>query len=159
MPATPSRSIDDARTADRQETRRLERPSRAQVTDGGAYSLDKSRVPRGMVMEWKRHSCMGQEDKHNQVVVRQNHWEPVPHKMQPHILGHLGNDEEHIIVAGLGLYMRPAYLNEDAMKEQHEETDYTLNQQLQSLRLASKEQVGERFTKIKRSVVAGQPIE
>lgn len=168
MPAAPqSRSIDDARdtrasdrVSARQEDRRLERPSRVAITDGGAFALDKNRIPKGFTMEWKRHEVMGFQDKHNQVVVRQNHWEPVPHKLQPHILGHLCNDpEQHILVAGQGLYMRPTYLNEDAAAEQREETDYTLSQQLKALRLASKDQVGERYTKIKKTVVAPQPVE
>lgn len=167
MPAVPQssdRAIDGARASDRvsdrRETRRLERPSRVAITDGGAFALDTNRIPNGMVMEWKRHEIMGFVDRHNQVVVRQNHWVPVPHRMQPHILGHLCKDpEQDIVVAGQGLYMRPQYLNADAMQEQQEETDYTLNQQLQSLRLSSKEQVGERFTKIKKTVVAAQPVE
>ena len=81
--------------------------------------------------------------------------------MQPHILGHLcQNEDEHIIVDGQGLYMRPRYLNDDANKEQRAETDYMLSQQLQSLRLQSKDQVGERNTYIKKQTVAvAQPVE
>lgn len=165
MPVTPQRTIDDARTTDRatvrQESRRLERPSRsASSGDGTVFSVDKSAIPPGYVMEWKRHEVMGFNDRHNQVIIRQNHWQPVPHKMQPTILGHLcKDDEEHIVVAGQGLYMRPAYLNEDAAAELREETDYTLNQQLQALKLSSKDQVGERFTKIKRATLAPQTVE
>lgn len=160
MPATPSRSIDDARVSDRQETRKLERPSRSAITSDGRLSLDLNRVPPGMVMEWKRHSCMGQEDAYNQVIVRQNHWTPVPHHLQPHIYGHLCKDgEKHIIVGGLGLYMRPLYLNEDAVAEQQEATADVLGNQLQALRLSSREQVGDRFTRIKKSSVAVQAVE
>lgn len=164
MPATPSRSIDDARTSertlDRQETRRLERPSRARISEDGPLSLDFNRVPKGFVMEWKRHSCFGKEDTHNQVIVRQNHWTPVPHKIQPHIYGHLCEDpERHILVNGLGLYMRPAYLNEDAYREQQETTDDVLGSQIRALSLQSQEQVGKQRTRIKKSIVAGQPVE
>lgn len=165
MPVTPNRTIDDTRTTDRttvrQEGRRLERPSRSAASgDGSLFSIDKGLVPPGYVMEWKRHEVMGFSDRHNQVVIQQNHWTPVPHKMQPQKLGHLCKDpEEHIIVGGEGLYMRPTYLNEDAAAEQREETDYTLNQQLQALKLSSKDQVGERFTKIKRATLAPQTVE
>lgn len=160
MPATPSRTIDDSRTADRQETRRLERPSRGRLTADGPLSIDLNQVQRGMVMEWKRHSIYGQPDDHNQVIVQQNHWKPVPHKLQPHVYGHLCKDDErHIIVKGLGLYMRPEYLNEDARAEHEAETSDVLGNQLQSLRLSSKEQVGDRYTRIKKSTIAVQAVE
>lgn len=160
MAAQPSRELDDSRIADRQSTRRLERPSRGKLTADGPLSVDLSQVPDGYVIEWKRHSVMGMEDTHNQVIIQQNHWKPVPHKDQPHIYGHLCKDpQKHIVVGGLGLYMRPEYLNEDARKEHIEDTDDVLGNQLQSLRLSSREQVGDRFTRIKKSTVAVQAVE
>jgi hypothetical protein len=104
---------------------------------------------------------MGMPDKRNQVIIRQYHWEPVPHHMQPHIYGHLcENAEEHIIVDGMGLYMRPKYLNKEAEAEGKYDTDHQLSQQLQSLRLASKDQVGDKNTYIKKQTVAvAQPVE
>jgi hypothetical protein len=88
-------------------------------------------------------------------VVLANHWEPVPHKLQPHFFGATAkSDDEHIVIDGQGLYMRPTYLNEDAELEQQENTLYQLNQQMQSLRLQSKEQVGEARTRITRTVAA-----
>jgi hypothetical protein len=143
------------RGTERVEERRLERPTRGNLSDDSRFAVDLSRVPRGFVMEWKRHELMGARDRRNQTVVRQYHWEPVPHKLQPHVYGHTcTNADEHIIVDGLGLYMRPAYLNEDAERETAENTAYNLNQQLASLRLSSKAQVGEQRTKIKREIVA-----
>ena len=143
------------RTTERREERRLERPGSGVLTNDGRFSLDESLIPPGFKMEWKRHTLMGQNDRRNQVIVRQFHWQPVPHKMQPHIYGHTcTNDEEHVIVDGLGLYMRPDYLCEEAEAENLRETDYVTNQQLQSLRLSSKEQVGDRYTKIKKTTVA-----
>jgi hypothetical protein len=148
----PDRTKD--RISDRREDRHLERPINA-MTNDGRFSLDMKRVPPGYVMEFKRHTLMGQNDKRNQVVVSQYHWKPVPHKLQPHFLGHLAGDpEEQVVVDGLGLYMRPAYLNDDAAEEQAENTLYQTNQQLQALRLSSKEQVGSARTYIKKSVVA-----
>lgn len=148
------------RKSDRREERRLERPSAGFLTDDGMYALDMSKVPPGMKMEWKRHTLLGMDDKRNQVVIRQFHWEPVPHKLQPHILGHTSADEnQHIVVGGLGLYMRPDYLCEEADQEAVRNADYVTSQQLQSLRLQSREQVGDRFTKIKRTAAQVQAVD
>lgn len=150
-----------ARNSDRPSERRLERPANRNVTDDGRFSIDLNAVPPGFVMEWKRHQVMGMEDKQNQVRVRQFHWEPVTHKMQPQILGHLcTNEDQHIMVDGMGLYMRPVYLNDDAMAEARNDTDYQLSQQIASLRMSSADQVGKGNTFIKKSTVAvPQPIE
>lgn len=150
-----------ARGTDRADERRLERPSNRNISDDGRFSIDLNGVPQGYVMEWKRHEVMGMQDKQNQVRIRQFHWEPVPHKMQPQILGHLcKNQDEHIIVDGMGLYMRPRYLNEDAADETRRDTDYQLSQQMQSLRMSSKDQVGAGNTYIKKSTVsAPQQVE
>lgn len=157
-PRQPERA--QSRATERTETRRLERPSRAHLTDDSRFAIDLTRVPKGYTMEWKRHELMGMRDRRNLVIVRQNHWEPVPHKTQPHIFGHTcTNEDEHVIVDGLGLYMRPTYLNQDAAAEHREETDYQLGQQLEALRLSSRQQVGERYTKIKRTVEAVQAVE
>lgn len=155
----PSRA--SSRGTERTDERRLSRPGRGNLTDDSRFALDMSKIPTDYVMEWKRHTLMGLNDRRNQVVVRQNHWTPVPHKLQPHIYGHTcTNEDEHIIVDGLGLYMRPEYLNEDANEEYHQNTDYQLNQQLQALRLSSRQQVGDERTKIKREIVSvSQPVE
>ena len=156
---TPERTLD--RRSDRVDERRLERPDNRRLTDDGRFSIDLNRVPHNMVMEWKRHPIMSMVDKRNQVVIQQYHWKPVLHRDQPDILGHLcTNPDEHIIVDGLGLYMRPKYLNDEAMAEGKWETDHQLSQQLQALRLTSKDQVGDRYTAIKKQTVAvPQPIE
>ena len=163
MPPAPQRQAVDRtpeRVSDRVEERRLQRPGTGRLTDDSRFALDRDRIPAGQVMEWKRHTLMGQVDRRNMAVVAQYHWKPVPHKMQPHIFGITAKDEnEHIVVDGEGLYMRPAYLNADAAEETRNETDYQLNQQLQALRLSSKEQVGDRYTKIKREVVRVQAVE
>lgn len=149
------------RATDRHQERRLERPDNRNLTDDGRFSIDLNAVPQGYVMEFKRHKIMGMEDKRNQVLVRQFHWEPVPHSMQPHILGHLcKNDDEHVVVDDMGLYIRPKYLNRDADAEHKRDTDHVLSQQLQSLRMESKDQVGAGNTYIKKQTVAvAQPVE
>lgn len=156
---TPERRLE--RAAERRDERRLSRPTNENLTNDGRFSIDLSRVPPGYVLEWKRHTIMAQEDRQNQVTVRKYHWQPVPHKDQPHILGHLcQNPEEHIIVDGMGLYMRPAYLNEDARAEEEAKTNFVLSQQLQSLRMSSKDQVGAGNTYVKKTTVAvPQPVE
>lgn len=143
------------RGTERTEARRLERPHRGVFTQDGRFSLDKTRIPKGYVMEFKRHTLMGQNDRRNQAVIGAYHWSPVPHKFQPHFYGlTCKNDDEHIIVDGLGLYMRPRYLNEEARAEDIQETDHVTHQQINSLRMSSREQVGAERTKIQRTVAA-----
>jgi hypothetical protein len=149
------------RVSSRATERRLERPDNRRLTDDGRFSIDLNGVPKGYVMEWKRHSILGQEDTRNQVLIRQYHWEPVTHAQQPHIYGHLCADgDKHIVQDGMGLYMRPKYLNEEAVAETQWDTNHQLDQQLQALRLSSKDQVGDRNTYIKKQTVAvPQPVE
>lgn len=142
-----------ARTEDR--SARLQRPTHQRLTDDGKFSLDLNKVPDGYVMQFKRDALIGQNDRGNQVEVRRYHWTPVPHKMQPHFLGHTAKSpDEHIVVGGLGLYMRPEYLNEEAEKERLQETAAQTNNQLQALRLQSRGEVGDRYTRYKQNKVA-----
>lgn len=152
----PERSRE--RISERREEKRLERPNMGRLSDDGRFAVDLDKKPRDMTYNWKRMQLFGQQDKRNQVLTQQFHWTPVPHKDQPHILGHLEKDENApIVVDGLMLCQRPSYLCDEAEREQFNETDYQTNQQLQSLKLSSKEQVGDRFTKIKRTVA--QPVD
>lgn len=155
----PMRHVE--RGSDRSQERKLERPDDRRLTDDGRFSIDMNKVPRGYVMEFKRHSIMGMQDTRNQVLVRRYHWQPVPHSMQPHFYGHLNTDpDKQVVVDGMGLYMRPRYLNDEAMAETRYDTDHQLSQQLQSLRLSSKDQVGDKNTYIKKQTVAvPQPVE
>lgn len=153
-------NVETSRASDRTVERpvqRLQRPGHA--TSESRFAVDLNKLPRDMDVNWKRVSVFGLEDKRNQIICAQNHWQPVTHEMQPHILGHLGKPGQPIIVDGQMLMIRPKYLSEEAEKERNQETDYQTQQQLQSLRLASKEQVGERFTKIKKTFERGQPVE
>jgi hypothetical protein len=154
MPISNARQSDrDAvvpRNTDRKEDKvRLRRPGR--LTREGRFAIDESRVPDGMVMEWKRVRLMGAEDRSNQIISQRNHWVGVPHEVQPHILGHLGKQGEIIEQDGLMLMMRQQYLNDDAWEEQQHETTFQLDQQLTSLKLKSREEVGPQRTKIQRT--------
>lgn len=152
------------RQSERAEARKLIRPSRAPLSDDGRFAIDFSRVPQGFTMEWKRETLFGLRDRRNLTTILANHWEPVPHKMQPHVYGKTATgDDEHVKVDGLGLYMRPTYLCDDAHLEDNETAAYQTNQQLQSLRLQSREQLGPGgagHTKITREVVkVAQPVD
>lgn len=148
------------RMSERTEDRRLERPNMGRLTEDGQFSIDPMRVPKGMTLEWKRKTLLGMEDKRNQVRAQQYHWQPVPHKDQPHILGHLEKDENApIVVGGLVLMQRPTYLCQEAQNETITETKWQTDNQLDSLRLTSRDQVGDRFTKIKRTTVAAQAVD
>lgn len=153
----------ESRAADRPPARspekRLTRPNRRNMTDDGRFSIDKSRVPPGMVMEFKRHSIMGMKDVRNMATVHEYHWEPVTHEMQPHFALNAGlaKPNEQVMVDGLGLYMRPKYLNEEAQAETQADTNYQLKQQLNSLRMASKDQVGAMNTFIKKTGAVAVP--
>lgn len=159
---TPDRKQERARdrVSERHEEKRLERPNFGRLSDDGRFAVDLDRKPRDMTYNWKRMQLFGQNDKRNQVLASQYHWQAVPHKDQPHILGHLETDENApIVVDGLMLCQRPTYLCDEAEREQVQETDYVTNAQLQSLRLTSKEQVGDRYTKIKKTVAQVQAVD
>lgn len=154
-PQQPVQQRMDDRQEDRQPER-LVRPGNVATMD--KFAIDKRRLPKGYVAEWKRVSLFGLQDRENQVMNHQFHWKPVPHEQQPHVLGHTGKTGEPIVKGGLMLMMRPEYLKEEAIEERHHQTQYQVSQQLKSLRGSSKEQVGDRFTKFKREFVS-QPVE
>lgn len=121
-------------------------------TQDNRFGLDFSRIPRGMVMEWKRVRLVGKEDPRNQVLCQQQGWHKVPHHMQPHILGHLAEGKDQsIVIDGLQLMMRPERYCREYDEEIQGRTGYHLAQHLQALRLSSKEQVGAQATIIKRT--------
>lgn len=154
----PERSRE--RVSERRDEKRLERPNMGRLSDDGRFAVDLDRKPRDMTYNWKRIQLFGQQDKRNQVMISQFHWTPVPHKDQPHILGHLETDPNApIVVDGLMLCQRPTYLCDEAERDHVQETDYVTNAQLQSLKLSSKDQVGERYTKIKKSVAQVQAVD
>jgi hypothetical protein len=154
----------EPRAEARVETRtdeRLFRPSNMGMDN--PFELDHSLIPAGMVMEFKRLSVLGMNDRRHQNICHRFHWTPVLNHEQPHILGMTETDPNApIVVGGLQLMKRPAYLTEEAHQERKDTAQYQINQQLSSVRAASKAQVGEANTKISRTYerVAGpQPVE
>lgn len=135
-----------ARTTDREPEKRLERPNAAHLSgDDILPKVDPMRVPKGYVMEWKRQSVLGAQDRRNMVQVARFHWQPVPHKMQPHMLGQFGKDDEPIQIGGQILMMRPAYLSDEARQEHSAETQDVLRSQLQQIQ-DSKKELGPGFS-------------
>jgi len=153
IPNQPRQTDRDAlapRNTDRKEDRqRLYRPGNTTLEH--RYAIDESRVPTGMVMEWKRTHILGMPDRQNMSISRRNHWTPVTHEMQPQFFGNLGKPGEPIQMDGMELMMRQEYLNEDAAEEQAHETAFQTDQQFRSLKQKSSEQVGPQNTKLKRT--------
>ena len=146
---------------DTRTTERLMRPSNLGMEN--PFELDHSLIPDGMVMEFKRLSILGMNDRRHQNICHRFHWTPVLHHEQPHILGITEVDPNApIILGGLQLMKRPSYLVDEAHQERKDLAQYQINQQLSSVRAASKAQVGDANTKISRTFepVAGpQPVE
>ena len=143
------------RPTERQTERKLIRPDRNMTA--GESIIDQSRVPKGFVMEFKRHTILAAQDKRNQALVKQYWWEPVPNKMQPHFAGPGADPEAQVTRGSDALYMRPAYLNDEANEEHVRETDGVLRNQLQSLKAESEGQLGaggKGRTFVKRQTVA-----
>jgi hypothetical protein len=121
--------------------RKFVRPTDRGMTAEGR-KIDPRLVPKGYVMEWKRHSIYGAQDTRNKALVAQYGWEPVPNRMQPHIMG-MGADPEAQVTRGSdALYMRPSYLNDEAHNEHAQETDDVMRNQLNALKSESKGQLG-----------------
>lgn len=79
------------------------------------FFYDKSQQPEKTSYEWKRVTYLGKEDRRHQIGLTENHWRPVPASRHPE-LSDAGGDKA-IIVDGLMLMERPAYLTEEAHQE------------------------------------------
>jgi hypothetical protein len=144
------------RATERPTVRKFERPTDRGLTAAGG-EVDPKQVPHGYCMEWKRHTILGARDNRNVALVRQYGWEPVPNKMQPHIMGPGADPEAQITRGSDALYMRPAYLNDEAHAEHTAETDDVLRNQLHALKSESKGQLGAGgagHTFVKKNTVA-----
>ena len=151
------------RGGDRVDERQTRKVRMGNASRSNRFAINFDLIPPGMTLEWKRMTIMGQEDRHNQVQTRLNAWEPVPHSQQPQILGHFAieNPEQPIVVDGLMLMQRPTYLCEEAEDEVKLETEFKLGQQLASLKLSSREQIGAERTKIitRHGPASAQPVD
>lgn len=82
---------------------------------GDKFYVDPSIIPDGMSYEWKRVTYVGKEDRTHQARMARNHWRPVPSSRHPEIAG--GNGDEPIVIEGLMLMEREAYLTDEAHAE------------------------------------------
>jgi hypothetical protein len=140
------------RSEERPTERKFQRPQRGMTA--AEAEVDQSRVPRGYIMEFKRHTIYGAQDRRNQALVRQYGWEPVTNEMQPHFAGPGADPKAQVTRGSDALYMRPAYLNDEAHEEHSKDTDDVLRNQLMALKQESKGNVGEKNTYVKRQTVA-----
>lgn len=101
------------------------------------FRIDPSMIPDGQSYEWKRMTLMGKEDHQHQVHLARNHWTPVPAGRHPALSGVPGMDHadanKAIIVDGLILMERPAYLTEEAYEEDQRNALGQVGTQLQRL--------------------------
>lgn len=90
-----------------------------------ANTEDKFFIPEewkspGWVYEWKVVEEAGRPvDPYELHMRRENHWAEVTDSVMPQLA--IKGSAGHIIKSGLGLYRRPAYLNEEAKREWEDE--------------------------------------
>ena len=97
------------------------------------FEVDPAVIPEGWSYEWKRFSVYGQEDRQHQVFVQRNHWKPVPAGRHPEISGESPDSTKPIIIDGLMLMERPAYLTQQAREEDLQNAIGQHNAQMQRL--------------------------
>lgn len=96
----------------------------------GKFDIPPGMVPPGMSYEWKRLTNLGMEDKTHQLAMRRNHWTPVPAGRHPEMYG---EGQGPVIIDGLMLMERPAYLTEEARLEDAQNAIGQLNNQMARL--------------------------
>lgn len=84
---------------------------------GSKFYIDPSKIPDGQSYQWQRVSTYGKDDRPEQVRSARFHWRPVPAKRHPELAGHAAGDEA-VVIDGLMLCERPAYLTEEAQKRE-----------------------------------------
>lgn len=112
-----------AREEDREEERaplvgRLTRNKRMDRSD--RFRIDKAMIPPGVSYEWKREITYGMHDPVHMIGLRENHWSPVPASRHPELVGP-GVDSGPVRRDGMILMERPAYLTNEARREDYQE--------------------------------------
>ena len=74
------------------------------------FYVDPQLVPDGITYEWKREKCYGQPDPDHISNLMDNHWSPVPQDRHKNLVTQKD---------GMILMERPAYLTEDARREDY----------------------------------------
>lgn len=100
------------------------------------FYYDRSIQPESMDYEWKRYSCLGQEDRTHQAKMMRHGWVPVPSSRHPETAGE-GAGEEPIIIEGLMLMERPIAVSERARQKVLSTTNQDRKDHFERLKLAT----------------------
>jgi len=130
--STPAR--EDIRTTPR-ETAALDRgvvigrdgqPIRRMKTGSDKYHISPEEWPPGYVLEWKRHTILGQEDPTYEAELYQRGWRPVPADRYP---GRWGSRDAKgsIIVGGQMLMELPIQFYEEAKADERAAANSQIN--------------------------------
>lgn len=114
------------------------------------YFVPIERLNPELSYEWKRRTTMGMPDVEHQVMLSENHWQPVQAKDVPGLMpaGHSGAIER----GGMILMSRPKYLTEEAEQETLDISMQRMRSQEQRLGLTEQGQLPRRGLKLNRSV-------
>jgi hypothetical protein len=93
------------------------------------FHIERSEIPDGFDMEWKRVTCVGKTDRANIHKVGQAGWRPVPSSMFPG-RWHEADHDGPIEFEGMALMIRPMKLTLEAKEDDH----YAAQQQLAEAR-------------------------
>jgi len=90
--------------------------------EGDPYFIAPGEIPEGWTYQWIAVTVTGQEQRKSLASFARGGWEPVPMSRYPGRYGPAklqGKDnEEHIVIEGLGLYERPTELTDEARHEE-----------------------------------------
>ena len=102
------------------EVRFSEKKTRRKKKDSdNELNIDQSEIPDGFVVEWKRVSIHGKEDRKNLIGLEKDGWEPANPKDFPSLVGK--NHKGSTVTNGHGdlcLMIRPKELTEEARAEE-----------------------------------------
>jgi hypothetical protein len=111
---------------------------------GGPFQIDRSAMPDGMSYEWSRVTYAGKEDVRQQARRQRHQWTPVPKKRHPEIVGREAaarDPEGAIIVDGLMLMERPAFITDEADDIRTNKARDRVRNQVKSLKLTPEGQL------------------
>lgn len=121
------------------------------------FDITGLKVPEGMSYEWKRVTYVGKEDREHQLGLTENHWSPVPAQRHPE-LSRDGGDKP-IIREGLMLMERPAYLTDEARKEDRDNANKQLGDQMARLeQIDLPSGMKQTPTNVSRTYERGEPV-
>jgi hypothetical protein len=136
MQATPNRPM--RRQAKPDPVVAAWRPRRSDAESSGEdkFHIPAEVVPPGMAWEWKRLSCLGQDDiTHQTALARDGAWDPVPNSAWSDKLGKFGVADEAIVLDGMMLMQRPEIYNHEAREEEYRKASGRVSNHFASLSL------------------------